>query len=157
MRLGCHVSITGGIGRSISRAKTLGINTMQIFSKNSRTWQEKNYTDLEVMEFQRKLQKSDISPIFIHASYLINLASPDEGIYIKSIAAFSEELKRADALLANSGQPYLIVHPGAHRGAGEGFGLNRIIEALKNVLKQSSSLKLSTMVLLETLPVWGAA
>ncbi len=156
MRLGCHVSIAGGIEQSISRAKALEINTMQIFSKNSRTWQEKIYTNSEIIEFQRKLQKSNLSPIFIHASYLINLASPDEEIYTKSIAAFREELKRGGDLLVNLSQPYLIIHPGAHRGAGEEFGLNRIIEALRNVLKQSSYLKLSTMVLLENTSGMGS-
>lgn len=157
MRLGCHISIAGGIEKSISRAKALGINTMQIFSKNSRTWQEKNYTDLEIINFQKILQKSGISPVFIHASYLINLASLDEKIYAKSITAFLKEMKRGDALLAGILQPYLIVHPGAHRGAGEEFGLNRIIKALKSVLKQSSSLNLSTMVLLENTSGMGSS
>lgn len=149
MRIGCHISIAGGIEKSVIRAKKLGINTMQIFSKNSLTWQERFYDSIEIINFQKALQKTDIHPVFIHASYLINFASPDEKIYFKSINAFLEEMKRAEMLLANLGQTYLIVHPGAHRNAGEEYGLQRIIRALKIILKQSSSLKLSTIILLE--------
>ncbi|MBP8718969.1 MAG: deoxyribonuclease IV [Candidatus Atribacteria bacterium] len=149
MRIGCHISIAGGIEKSVIRAKKLGINTMQIFSKNSLTWQERFYDSIEIINFQKALQKTDIHPVFIHASYLINFASPDEKIYFKSINAFLEEMKRAEMLLANLGQAYLIVHPGAHRNAGEEYGLQRITRALKIILKQSSSLKLSTIILLE--------
>jgi len=149
LRIGCHISIAGGIEKSVIRAKKLGINTMQIFSKNSLTWQERFYDSIEIINFQKALQKTDIHPVFIHASYLINFASPDEKIYFKSINAFLEEMKRAEMLLANLGQAYLIVHPGAHRNAGEEYGLQRITRALKIILKQSSSLKLSTIILLE--------
>ena len=149
MKIGCHVSIAGGIEKAVVRAKSLGINTIQIFSKNSLTWQERYYTKIEITNFQKALQKTDIYPVFIHASYLINLASPDDKIYFKSINAFLEEMKRAEMLLVNSGSSYLIVHPGAHRGFGEEYGLQRIIKALKIILKQTSSLKLSTMILLE--------
>lgn len=157
MRIGCHVSIAGGVEKSVHRAKKLGINTMQIFSKNSRTWQEKTYCKSEIFNFQKVLRKTDIYPIFIHASYLINLASPEEKIHSRSIEAFLEEMKRADQLLANTGTPFLIVHPGAHRGAGEVYGLERIIKAFQIILKESSALKLSTMVLLENTSGMGSS
>lgn len=149
MRIGCHVSIAGGIEQSIISAENLGINTMQIFSKNSRTWKEKIYSPSEIDHFQKALQQTDISPVFIHNSYLINLASSDEVISARSITAFLAELERADALLANSGVPYLIVHPGAHQGAGEEYGLEMIIKALKVALKHLVSSNLSTIILLE--------
>lgn len=114
MKIGCHVSIAGGIEKSVIRAKKLGINTMQIFSKNSLTWKERIYTTAEVNNFQKNLIQANIHPVFVHASYLINLASPDETIYRKSIDAFFEEMKRTELLLANLYQPYLIVHPGSY-------------------------------------------
>lgn len=157
MKIGCHVSISGGIENSIYRAAELGINTMQIFSKNSRSWQEKNYSNDEILNFQRAWQKTDIYPIFVHASYLINLASPDEEIYQRSISAFMGELRRADQLLAKIGTPYLIVHPGVHRNAGEESGLKKIVQALQTVLKESSSLQLKTMILLENTSGMGTA
>ncbi len=148
MKIGCHVSIAGGLEKAVARAKKLGLNTMQIFSKNSLTWQERYYTKREIIVFQKALQKTEIYPVFIHASYLINLASPDEKIYQKSIKAFLEEIKRAEKLLSLV-PSYLIVHPGTHRGSGEEYGLLRISEALMTILEQISSLKLSTMILLE--------
>ena len=157
MRIGCHVSIAGGIEKSVHRAEKLGINTMQIFSKNSRTWQEKTYSKSEISNFQKALRKTDIYPIFIHASYLINLASPEEKIHSRSIEAFIEEMKRADHLLVNTGTLFLIVHPGAHRGAGEAYGLERVIKAFQIILKKSSSLKLSTMILLENTSGMGSS
>ncbi len=157
MKIGCHVSIAGGIEKSVHRAKELGINTMQIFSKNSRTWQEKTYSKMEIAKFQRALQKTHIRPVFIHASYLINLASPEEGIHSRSIAAFLEEMKRADQLLASIGTPFLIVHPGAHRGAGEEYGIERIIKAFQVILKKSSALNLSTTILLENTSGMGSS
>lgn len=149
LKIGCHVSISGGIEKSILRAKNLGINTMQIFSANSRSWKEKIFKVHEINNFQKNLIESEIYPIFFHTSYLINLASPDEIIYSKSINSFIEEMKRADLLLPKSYTPYLIVHPGAHRGIGEKFGLDRIIKALNNAFEQSKRLNLRTFVLLE--------
>ena len=157
MKIGCHVSIAGGIEKSIYRAKRLEINTMQIFSKNSRTWQEKTFSKSEISNFQKALRKTDINPVFVHASYLINLASPEEEVYSKSITSFIEEMKRADQLLANTGTPFLIIHPGAHRGSGEEYGLRRIVGALKTILKKSTSLHLSTVILLENTSGMGSS
>ncbi|GAG01868.1 unnamed protein product, partial [marine sediment metagenome] len=76
MKVGCHVSIAGGIYNSVVRAGELGCNTMQIFSKNASTWREKILKKDEVESFRGNLKNSNINPVFIHTSYLINLASP---------------------------------------------------------------------------------
>lgn len=149
MKIGCHVSVSGGIEKSVIRANNLGINTMQIFSKNSLAWKEKTYTPEEINVFQKHLVEYNIHPIFVHASYLINLASPDEKIYQKSIYAFIKEIKRTESLLKNLYQPYVIIHPGAHRGTGEKNGLERIINALNVVFEEINFLNLKTMILLE--------
>ncbi len=146
MKIGCHISIAGGIENSVGRAEKLGCNTMQIFSKNASTWREKVLKTQEIESFRDNLKKSNISPVFIHTSYLINLASPSEELYFKSIAAFLEEMKRAELLLV---EPYLIVHPGAHRGAGEEYGMQRIIRALNLIFEKSVELNLRTRILLE--------
>ncbi len=157
MKVGCHVSISGGLEYSIKRALKLGINTMQIFSKNSRSWQEKEYSREEITIFQREWEKTDIYPIFVHASYLINLASPEEEVYQKSVNAFIEEMRRTDYMLGRMGTPYLIVHPGAHRNSGEMSGLEKIANALNTVFRESSSLKLQTMILLENTSGMGSS
>ncbi len=146
MKIGCHVSIAGGIDNSIVWAGELGCNTMQIFSKNASTWREKIFKKDEVESFRENLKNSNINPVFIHTSYLINLASPSDELHLKSINAFIEEMKRADLLLP---EPYLIIHPGAHTGAGEEYGIQRIIRALNIILEKSADLNLKTMILLE--------
>jgi len=146
LKIGCHVSIAGGIDNSVVRAGELGCNTMQIFSKNASTWREKILKKDEVESFKENLKNSNINPVFIHTSYLINLASPSDELYFKSINAFIEEMKRADLLLPD---PYLIIHPGAHTGAGEEYGIRRIISALNIILEKSADLNLKTMILLE--------
>ena len=146
MKIGCHISIVGGIDNSVKRAEELGCSTMQIFSKNASTWREKILKKDEVENFRENLKNSNINPAFIHTSYLINLASPLDELYFKSINAFLEEMKRADILLT---EPYLITHPGAHTGAGEEYGIQRIIRALNIILEKSADLGLKTMILLE--------
>jgi len=146
LKIGCHVSIAGGIDNSVKRAEELGCSTMQIFSKNASTWREKILKRDEVESFRGNLKNSNINPVFIHTPYLINLASPSDELYFKSINAFIEEMKRADILLT---EPFLITHPGAHTGAGEEYGIERIIRALNIILEKSADLSLKTMVLLE--------
>lgn len=146
MKIGCHVSIAGGLDNSVVWARELGCNTMQIFSKNASTWREKILKKDEVESFRKNLKNSNITPVFIHSSYLINLASPSDELYFKSINAFLEEMKRADILLPD---PYIIIHPGAHTGAGEEYGIQRIIRALNIILEKSADLNLKTMILLE--------
>ncbi|MBU4227004.1 deoxyribonuclease IV [bacterium] len=146
MKIGCHISIAGGVDNSVVRAGELGCNTMQIFSKNASTWREKILKEDEVESFRKNSKNSNINPVFIHTSYLINLASPSDELYFKSINAFLEEMKRADLLLPD---PYLITHPGAHTGAGEEYGIQRIIRALNIILGKSADLNLKTMILLE--------
>jgi deoxyribonuclease-4 len=146
LKIGCHVSIAGGIENSVKRAEKLGCSTMQIFSKNASTWREKILKKDEVEMFRKNLKNSNINPVFIHTSYLINLASPSDELYFKSINAFIEEMKRADLLLP---VPYLIIHPGAHTGAGEECGIQKIIRALNIILEKSADLGLKTMILLE--------
>jgi deoxyribonuclease-4 len=146
LKIGCHISIAGGVDNSVKRAEELGCSTMQIFSKNASTWREKILKEDEVGSFRGNLKNSNINPVFIHTSYLINLASPSDELYFKSINAFLEEMKRADLLLPT---PYLIIHPGAHTGAGEEYGIQRIIRALNIILEKSADLNLKTMILLE--------
>jgi len=149
LKIGCHVSISGGIENSVIRAEELDCNTMQIFSKNASTWREKIYTEEELKSFKENLKNSDIAPVFIHTSYLINLASPTDSLYYRSIKAFVEEMKRAHLLLADLAYPYVVIHPGAHTGAGEEYGIQRIIRALNIILEKSADLNLKTMILLE--------
>lgn len=131
MPFGAHMSIGGGVANAFAQGEKAGCDTMQIFSKNQRQWEAKPYTPEEIADFKAEQQRTAIRPVVVHASYLINMASPKEGLWEKSIAGFADELERCAALEI----PYLVVHPGSHTGSGEEAGLLRIGAALTRVLE----------------------
>lgn len=130
--LGAHVSIGGGLEKSIERGEELGCESIQIFSKNQRQWKSAPLSKESAMKFQKDLQNSDIQSAVIHDSYLINLASPEPDMLTKSREAFLDEMVRADQLDI----PFLVFHPGSHMKKGEEAGLQRIAESLEYVLSK---------------------
>ncbi len=127
---GAHMSIAGGMHKAFERGKLAHCRTIQIFLKNSNQWKAKSLTDQDKILFREAQNASGIHPVLAHDSYLINLATPDPGLYRKSLDAFVEEMKRANFL----GVPCLILHPGAHRGSGIKAGVTRVAKALKRAL-----------------------
>ena len=98
----------------------------------------------EIRAFLDHVQRGELLSIFAHANYLINLAATNPQFRANSIRALSEELTRADQLQL----PFLVVHPGAHLGAGEEAGLERVVESIDHVLDGLPKIK--TRVALET-------
>jgi deoxyribonuclease-4 len=133
--IGAHMSIAGGIHQALERGRRLRCNTIQVFLKNSNQWKAKVLTEHDRSLFQHAQKDTAINPVLAHDSYLINLASPDPGLYRKSLDAFVEELKRANFL----GIPYLVLHPGAHMGSGTKAGVSRVAQALRQALKMVES------------------
>lgn len=129
-KLGVHTSIANGIHLSLDRAKKLSCNTVQIFSHNPRQWRVDPLPSDSIMRFKEKRKTYVINPVFIHASYLRNLASVNKKILKKSIRLLMQELHIADLLNAD----YLVIHTGSTRD-GEAIGRKRAIEALKVVSK----------------------
>ena len=144
MPFGAHMSISGGVGKSFARGASIGIEAMQIFAKNDRQWQAKPYADTDIAFYKAEAERTGIGPVIVHDSYLINLASPDDVNWQKSIAAFADELERCAAL----GIPYLVTHPGAHVGSGEDAGIARQVEAMNQLFERGVGG--DVMVLLET-------
>ena len=132
MRLGAHMSISGGLEKAVVRGQAVGCEAMQIFTKNSNQWKAKPLTPTEVTAFRDGCQAAGIGPVIAHSAYLINLAAPDEALYEKSIQAFVDELQRCELLDI----PYLVVHPGAHMGTGEEQGLKRITAAIDRIHRE---------------------
>ena len=128
MKLGLHLSIKGSVDRVIDRAVERGCNIFQMFSRNPRGWRSRKLELEEVESFKMKLRGSGIWPVFIHTPYLLNLASPKEDVYSKSVEALKDELLRA----ADLGVPYVITHLGSHLGHGKREGLRRIVDAVNN-------------------------
>ena len=129
---------------SIQRACSIGCTAMQIFVKNNMQWFARPLTPEEIRGFLEHGQRHELLSIFAHANYLINLAATNPQFHANSLRALSEELIRADQLKL----PFLVLHPGAHLGAGEQAGLEKIIESIDCVL--SGIPKVKTLIALET-------
>ena len=138
------MSIAGGVQMSIQRARSIGCTAMQIFVKNNMQWFARPLTRQEIRRFLKHTQRDELLSIFGHANYLINLAATNPQFHANSLRALSEELIRADQLKL----PFLVLHPGAHLGAGEEAGLEKIIESIDSVL--SGIPKIETRIALET-------
>ncbi len=124
--LGAHVSIAVGLHQALNRAEQIGCTAAQIFTRNQLQWHSKPLTALERETFAQALSQSTVKMVVAHANYLINLCSDQKKLLEQSQQALLEELDRAHALCI----PYLVFHPGAHKGIGEEEGLNRIAESL---------------------------
>jgi len=149
--LGAHMSISGGVHMAIQRARSIGCTTMQIFVKNNMQWFTQPLTSREIGAFLKHAQRHELLSIFAHANYLINLAATNPQFHANSLRSLSEELIRADQLKL----PFLVLHPGAHLGAGEEAGLEKIIESIDAVL--SGIPKIKTRIALETTAGQGSA
>ena len=128
-KFGAHMSIAGGCFRCMEWGQQAGCEVVQLFSKNERQWLGKPLMDDDIARFTDARTRTNVLPVMIHDSYLINLSSPNDDLWEKSINAFRDELLRARSL----GVPYLNMHPGSHVGSGEQEGLDRMVEALNRL------------------------
>lgn len=142
--LGAHMSSAGGLYQALTRAKQYGCETVQLFTKAPSQWKGKPVADGEAEQFRSTLEETGLRFPIVHDSYLINLASPDDALWRKSIAVFVDEIARAEKI----GADYLVMHPGAHLGAGEEVGIDRVARALDEV--HSRCPDVHVQVLIET-------
>ena len=142
--LGAHMSIGGGVHRAIERARSIECSAMQIFVKNNMQWFARPFAPEEIKAFLEHSQRAELSAVFAHANYLINLAATNPQFLANSIRALSEELIRADQL----GLPFLVLHPGAHLGVGEDAGLGKVVASIDQVFRRIPKVK--TRIALET-------
>lgn len=124
--LGAHYSIAGGYHNALYAAARYGCRVVQVFTKNASTWAERAATETDRAALDRARRETGIQRILSHTAYLINLASPDDDLHRRSVDALAAELDRCEAL----GIGDLVMHPGAHKGAGEAAGLRRIIDGI---------------------------
>jgi len=127
---GAHLSIAGGMDRAVERAREIRADCLQLFVKSPSQWRFSALSETQVERF-RTLARP-LSPVIGHASYLVNLASPDAALCEKSRRCVLEEWDRAERL----GLDYLVLHPGAHMGSGAAAGLARISEALDRLHRE---------------------
>jgi deoxyribonuclease-4 len=152
------MSIAGGVYRALERGAAVGCRAVQIFTRNQLRWDSPPLDPEDAVRFRRLAvelftgrsaaddgpEKNDRPPLLAHASYLINLAAPDALVWERSVAALAEELRRCAVL----GIPMLVLHPGAHKGAGTGKGVLRLADGLEESYHIAASPNVE--VLLET-------
>ena len=142
--LGAHMSIAGGVEKSILRGEKIGCRTIQIFTKSTNQWKAKTLSREESETFKNLYKKSSVNPICAHTSYLINLASPEKDMYKKSVQSIQMEIDRCGLLNI----PFLVLHPGSTKGKEVSYGIGRISDALNEVYSKNT--ERNVMICIET-------
>ena len=145
------MSIAGGLDRAVERAAGAGCRCVQLFTKNNAQWQAKPIATEQAQRFHAAMDHWEITNPIVHDSYLINLASPDQTLWKKSVHALIDEIQRAEMLNI----PYVVTHPGAFTTSSEARGLKNIVRALDEIHAQTGSL--ACQCLLETTAGQGTA
>jgi deoxyribonuclease IV len=134
VRVGAHVSVAGGIHTAIDRAEAIGAESVQVFTQSPRTWRPTNHDPENFERFKERRDEAGIEGVLCHALYLLNLASPKQDFYEKSVAALANTVDVGCAIEADG----VVFHIGSHLGAGLDEGLDRVVAALRVVLERCS-------------------
>jgi len=127
------MSTGGGAWKALQRGRGIGCDSIQIFVKNNMQWSGKPPPPDDIALFAAELAGSKFSCVFGHTGYLINLGAPSSGNREKSLRSLVQEIQFATDL----GIPFLVLHPGAHLGAGEDQGIKRIVAGLNEVFAET--------------------
>jgi len=146
--LGAHISIAGGLEKALIRATSIDCTTLQIFTKSNRQWAPQEPTKEERILFSKTKKETGISSIIAHASYLINMGSPDPDIHRKSVIAATKELQVCEDLEI----PYLVIHPGSYTTGTPKQAIEGIAQGIEKILHHVPG---SSMILLETMAGQG--
>ncbi|MDC0605614.1 deoxyribonuclease IV [Nitrosopumilus sp.] len=143
MQVGCHVSASGSIDKSVDNAVERNCSAFQIFTRSPRSWHAKDLTKEVIDAFKSKLKASKIDRFATcaHMPYLPNLATPKDDAFEKSVNTLISEVERC----AQLGIPYLVTHLGSHLGTGEEAGIKKLVEGLT----KAGQTKNDVMILLE--------
>jgi len=139
---GAHVSTSGGIHTAIDRIEAIGGESLQIFTQSPRTWRPTNHDPANFERFKERRAEAGIQGVVCHALYLVNLATPDEEIYEKSVTTLMNTVDVACAIEADG----VVFHVGSHLGAGFEAGLEHVVPALERALERCSD---TTWLLIE--------
>jgi len=119
-----------GLLRVLDRTVAIGASALQIFSDNPTAWKRRDEPPLEAAAFRSRMAELDVGPLAIHASYLVNLAGPDDELFGRSVDLVRHELEHAPEF----GARFVNVHVGSHRGAGLEAGIARLVDGLEQAL-----------------------
>jgi deoxyribonuclease-4 len=138
--LGAHCS--GGIKKALDRAAELRVDSLQLFVQSPRTWRFPEHDPADLAAFRERRRELGIGGVLVHSLYLVNLASPNEDFYEKSVSTLRSTLDAACAIEADA----VVFHVGSHQGAGFEAGLERVVPALAQALERGSE---TTWLLME--------
>ncbi len=116
--------------RAVERAHAIGADALQIFVDNPTAWKRRAEPPAELGAFRDRLAALGIGPVAVHASYLVNLAGPDDDFFERSVALLAHEM----AVAPDYGARFVNVHVGSHKGAGVAFGIARVANGIARVL-----------------------
>ncbi|MHB0868753.1 MAG: deoxyribonuclease IV [Chloroflexota bacterium] len=133
MRIGAHVSTSGGVPTAVGRAQEIGANCIQIFAGAPQRWAEARFPEEDVASFRRLTREKDIQPVFIHSAYLLNFASPDPALRAKSQQSLLGALQWARTLGAEG----VIIHLGSSRDGDLREAENQVCESLSELLRKA--------------------
>jgi deoxyribonuclease-4 len=140
--LGAHVSTSGGIHTAIDRIEAMGGDAVQLFTQSPRTWRPTNHDPKNFERFKERRSEAGVEGVLCHALYLINLATPNDDLYEKSVASLVNTVQVGSSIEADG----VVLHVGSHQGAGMEAGLERVVAALTRALDHCSE---TTWLLLE--------
>jgi deoxyribonuclease-4 len=126
---GAHCSTAGGVWTALQRGRSVGCDVVQVFVKNNMQWAGKPFSREDLASYAKELAADNFACVFGHTGYLINLGAPACENRGRSISSLVQEIQLATSL----GLPFLVLHPGAHLGAGETAGLKQIVAGLDEV------------------------
>ena len=132
MLLGAHVSVSGGIHTAIDRIEEMGGEAVQVFTQSPRMWRPTNHDPANFERFKERRAEAGIGAVACHALYLLNLASPKEDFYSKSVEALKNTVDVGCAIEAEA----VVFHVGSHLGSGFEAGLERVVPALSEALER---------------------
>jgi deoxyribonuclease-4 len=135
MLIGAHVSTSGGLVRALERAEERGAESMQIFNQSPRMWRPTKYTDADFAAFRERLAESPVESVYIHAVYLINVASDDQEVRRKSLISLVHALSVGDGIGARG----VVMHPGSGKGQAPGPTFKKLGKAIKAALAETES------------------
>lgn len=133
MRIGAHVSASGGISKAVARGVAIGCETIQLFGSSPQSWAFRPIPEGEIQAFRQQASESGLEPVFLHAIYLINLGTADRTILDRG----TESLINYMILAAKINAGGVIFHPGSHKGAGYDAIFRQVVEAIQRVLDRS--------------------
>ena len=133
MLIGAHVSTSGGLAKAIERGEERGCESIQIFNQSPRMWRPTKYGEEDFAAFREAMAASSVEAVVIHAVYLINAATRDKELRVKSLQSLTHALRIGDAIGADG----VVLHPGAQKGEPHGPSMKRAAKVIAAAVKDS--------------------